>query len=95
MIASGQEVSALLFYSADKKAAGVGMNLAAIAANSITGISVGGNTIISSNTVASGFFRVCPTSAAVTTDAQKTAFKPKNRLMAQPTLTPQKMTGKK
>lgn len=37
---------------------GVGMNFAAIAAASMIGTSLGGNTIISNSTVASGFFSV-------------------------------------
>ena len=71
------------------------MNFAAAAANIIIGISLSGKTIISSRTVAKGFFSVCPTRAAVTTAMQNTGSKPKIRLMAQPMLTPQKITGKK
>ena len=79
----------------DNSAFGVGINLAAVAAKSMTGISLGGNTIIKSRTVANGFFSVCPTKAVVTTAAQKTALKPDSRLIEHPIQTPQKITGKK
>ena len=71
------------------------MNFAAAAANSMTGISRRGKTIINSSTVANGFFIVWPTSVAVTTAVHSTISAPSSRLMPQPMLTPLKITGKK
>ena len=71
------------------------MNLAAAAAKSITGIYLGGKTIISKSTVATGFFSVKPTSPVVATHIQNIISTPVNRLIVAPMQMPQKMTGKK
>lgn len=77
------------------KKLGVGITFAAAAAKSITGASLIGKIITSRRTVISGFFNICPTTAAVTTAQQNTISVFKSRLIAQPIHIPQKMTGKK